>query len=219
MNRDISDVRHDYHGDTLCCEDAPSTPFPLFSRWLEQALESDPEHANAMTLASVDERGFPHARVVLLKGFDEQGMVFYTNYKSHKGIELTTTGHAALVFWWPQLARQVRVEGDVEKVDSAQSDRYFAARPKESQLAAWASSQSTVISGREELTVRLSKLRQRFAEQPIERPAHWGGFRLRPTMIEFWQGQPSRLHDRLRYTQRADSDNSGNAWQCAQLAP
>lgn len=214
MNRDIADVRHDYHGDMLSCEGAEPTPFPLFAHWLEQALESDAEHANVMTLASVDERGFPHARTVLLKGSDEQGMVFYTNYQSHKGIELTTTGHAALVFWWPQLARQVRVEGDVEKVDGAQSDRYFAARPRESQLAAWASSQSSVIAGREELTMQLSALRQRFADQPIERPPHWGGFRLRPTMVEFWQGQPGRLHDRLRYTKNGDG-----SWQCAQLAP
>lgn len=214
MNQDISGVRHDYMGAALQPENAPADPFPLFAQWMEQALEVDPSDANAMTLASVDEKGLPHARIVLLKGYDEQGFVFYTNYQSHKGLQLTTTGHAALVFWWPQLSRQVRVEGDVEKTEPALSDDYFARRPRGSQMGAWASPQSHRISGRGELEARLEKIDHRFSEMPIQRPQHWGGFRLAPAMIEFWQGQPNRLHDRLRYC--LDSDGH---WDRVMLAP
>ncbi|TVU69730.1 MULTISPECIES: pyridoxamine 5'-phosphate oxidase [Cobetia] len=216
MNRDIADVRRTYSGDGLNLANTPEIPFDLFGEWLTSALSADDNDANAMTLATVDSQGKPHARIVLLKGYDTNGFIFYTNYQSHKGSELANVPHAALTFWWPALQRQVRIEGSVEKVEESLSDQYFASRPKESQLGAWVSQQSVEIPDRDWLGERQGRFEQVYANSEIPRPEHWGGYRVVPEMIEFWQGQPSRLHDRVRY-QRPDSEMDD--WHKILLAP
>lgn len=213
MTRNIADIRRDYEGGRLDESLAVENPLPLFEEWLALALESEGDDGNAMTLATVDSQGLPHARVVLLKGVDEQGLVFYTNYHSHKGSELTNVPHAALVFWWPSLARQVRIEGSVEQVSAEESDAYFSSRPRASQLGAWIATQSVVIPDRTWIEERQSRFEQAYEGQEIPRPVHWGGYRVLPTMFEFWQGQPSRLHDRIRYEQR------DGQWQHFRMAP
>lgn len=213
MTRKIADIRRDYEGGQLDEAQVTEDPMPLFEEWLTLALDSEGLDGNAMTLATVDSQGLPHARVVLLKGVDEQGFVFYTNYHSHKGSELTNVPHASLVFWWPSLSRQVRVEGRVEQVSDEESDSYFASRPRASQLGAWIATQSVVIPDRTWIEERQSRFEQAYEGQEIPRPVHWGGYRVLPEMIEFWQGQPSRLHDRIRY-ERRDGD-----WHHFRLAP
>ncbi|GHE19535.1 pyridoxamine 5'-phosphate oxidase [Halomonas urumqiensis] len=213
MTRDIADIRRDYEGGELGAAQITDNPMELFDEWFALALASEGDDGNAMTLATVDSRGFPHARLVLLKGIDDQGMVFYTNYHSHKGSELSNVPHAALVFWWPTLSRQVRVEGRVEQVSTSESDAYFASRPRASQLGAWIATQSVVIPDRTWIEERKHRFEQAYEGQDIPRPVHWGGYRVIPDMIEFWQGQPSRLHDRIRYERR-----DGN-WHHFRLAP
>nr|WP_298248495.1 pyridoxamine 5'-phosphate oxidase [uncultured Halomonas sp.] len=213
MTRKIADIRRDYEGGQLDEPQATDEPMPLFEEWLTLALESEGLDGNAMTLATVDSQGRPHARVVLLKGFDEQGLVFYTNYHSHKGSELTNVPHAALTFWWPSLSRQVRIEGRVERVSEQESNDYFASRPRPSQLGAWIATQSVVIPDRTWIEERQTRFEQAYEGQEISRPVHWGGYRVIPEMIEFWQGQPSRLHDRIRYEHRDDG------WHHFRLAP
>ncbi|MCK2183145.1 pyridoxamine 5'-phosphate oxidase [Halomonas getboli] len=213
MTRDIADIRRDYEGGRLDEAQLPEQPMPLFDEWLALALDAEGEDANAMTLATVDSQGLPHARVVLLKGAEERGLTFFSNYHSHKGSELANVPQAALVFWWPSLARQIRVEGAVEQVSEEESDAYFARRPRASQLGAWVATQSVVIPGRQWLEERESRFEQAYEGQDIPRPVHWGGYRLVPDMIEFWQGQPSRLHDRIRFERRDDH------WQSFRLAP
>jgi len=167
-----------------------------------------------MTLATISPEGKPRARMVLLKDFDPRGFVLFTNYQSAKGQELIANPNAALVFWWGELQRQIRIEGTVEKISEEESDNYFFVRPWESRLGAWASNQSEVISGRDILEKRLTELKEEYAGREVPRPPHWGGFRLIPSLIEFWQGRPSRLHDRLCYYRQEDG-----SWQRQRLAP
>jgi pyridoxamine 5'-phosphate oxidase len=211
---DLSGLRQEYmlHGLTL--EDLDPDPFRQFTVWLEQAGAAGLREPNAMTLATATRDGVPSARMVLLKGVDASGFVFYSNYESRKGEELAANARAALVFCWIDLERQVRVEGRVERLSPPESDAYFATRPLGSQLGAWASRQSTVIPGREVLEQRMKELAARFAGTPVPRPPYWGGFRVVPAAIEFWQGRENRLHDRLRY-RRAEA----GAWQIERLSP
>lgn len=213
MSHDIAGVRRNYAGDSLDAATSPDTPLPLFQEWLTLALGNETDDANAMTLATVDSQGLPHARIVLLKGLDERGFVFYTNYQSHKGSELANVPHAALVFWWPKIQRQVRIEGSVQQVDTEESDRYFNSRPRNSQLSAWIAQQSVEIPNRDWLEERKQRFEQVYGGQQVKRPNHWGGYRVIPEMVEFWQGQNDRLHDRLRYSL------NDHGWLKVRLAP
>lgn len=214
MNASIADLRKDYTRQGLSEVEVARDPFEQFQVWFEQALAAQVPEANAMTLATATAAGMPSARIVLLKGCDRQGFVFFTNYESHKGQELAQNPQAALVFWWAELERQVRVAGTVAKVSEQESDAYFYSRPTGSRLGAWASQQSQVISGREVLEHRLQALTQQYQNQEIPRPPHWGGYRVQPSTIEFWQGRPSRLHDRLCYVRQADG-----SWRIERLSP
>jgi pyridoxamine 5'-phosphate oxidase len=189
-------------------------PWTLFKRWYDDAQCAQLDDPEAMTLATATNEGVPSARIVLLRGFDERGFVFFTNYQSRKALELDQNPHAALVFLWPPLKRQVRVEGSVEKVSVAESDAYFAQRPLGHKLSAIASPQSRVVSGRRELEARMADLTAQYAGREVARPDHWGGYRVRPHMIEFWLGRLDRLHDRLRYTRQAEG-----SWLLERLAP
>jgi pyridoxamine 5'-phosphate oxidase len=209
----IADLRKNYTQAGLLETDVAADPFQQFELWFEQAVAADLLEPNAMTIATVTAEGKPSARIVLLKGFDERGFVFYTNYDSQKGVELQQCPYAALVFLWGDLERQVRIEGKVELVSIEEATAYFHSRPAGSQLGAWASDQSTVIADRSILETRLQQLELEYQDREIPKPAHWGGFQVVPTEIEFWQGRPSRLHDRLRY-QLVDG-----VWKIDRLAP
>jgi pyridoxamine 5'-phosphate oxidase len=189
-------------------------PIDLFRRWFSDALASGSRLPDAMTLATATKDGKPSARMVLLKQADEQGFVFYTNYRSKKARELDENPHAALVLYWVQLDRQVRVEGEVEHVSATESDEYFATRPRESQLGALASPQSDVIESREVLEERYAELDQVYGDTPVDRPEYWGGYRLKPELIEFWLNRSGRLHDRILYERQADG-----SWTIKRLAP
>jgi len=194
--------------------DLDPNPFKQFQRWFEDALRVDPIYANALTLATATGDGKPSARMMLLKGFDEDGFVFYTNCESRKGEDLSQNPRAAIVFWWAQLERQVRIEGSVERVSDEEANSYFKTRPRGSQLGAWASEQSRVIIAREVLDRRMDELEVKYQNREIPRPPYWIGYRLRPVSIEFWQGRPNRLHDRLRYRLLEDG-----IWVIERLAP
>jgi pyridoxamine 5'-phosphate oxidase len=209
----IADLRLDYTQQSLDLADLNPNPVGQFQTWFDQAVAAQVPEPNAMTLATATPEGMPSARIVLLKALDLRGFVFYTNYQSHKGQELAANPQAALVFLWHELERQVRIQGAVVKIDPAESDAYFYSRPIGSQLGAWASDQSTVIQERAVLEQREADLQVEYANLAIPRPPHWGGYRVQPRVIEFWQGRSSRLHDRLRY-QHTDS-----GWQIDRLSP
>jgi pyridoxamine 5'-phosphate oxidase len=213
-NISIADLRQNYTLAGLTEADAASNPFKQFQVWFSEAVAAQLPEPNAMTLATISPGGRPSARMVLLKDFDEKGFTFYTNYGSAKGKHLSETPWAALVFWWVQLERQVRIEGRVEKVSPQESDEYFCSRPETSQLGAWASNQSQVIESREVLEKQFTQLKEKYTGQAIPRPPHWGGFRVIPDVIEFWQGRPSRLHDRLCYRLLEDG-----FWHIERLSP
>ena len=196
----LHSIRKDYLFGQLLEEKMDSNPFTQFSVWLAQAIEKGINEPTAMTLATVDQNGCPSARIVLLKFFSETGFIFFTNYDSHKGKDIAFNQNVALLFFWIGLERQVRVEGHVEKITAKESDEYFQTRPFESQLAAYASPQSQVIPNREFLINRVLSAKKQFSKIEVKRPDNWGGYRVIPRSIEFWQGGTARLHDRIRYT-------------------
>ena len=214
LSEHIAAIRTDYRMAALDEQTVGNDPLVFFRHWFSEAEAAEIHEVNAMTLATADESGKPHARIVLLKGLDEYGFVFFTNYDSDKGHQLSEQPNAALVFFWKELERQVRVEGIIEKVSSELSDEYFHSRPINSQLGAWASPQSKVIENREILDERLKRYTNDFADHPIPRPEHWGGYRVIPNYIEFWQGRSSRLHDRLIFKKAGGSD-----WTLFRIAP
>jgi pyridoxamine 5'-phosphate oxidase len=214
IDKSIADLRKDYTLKDLNEKEIDKNPFIQFKIWFNQSVAAQLPEPNAMTLATCTPDGKPSARMVLLKDIDERGFVLFTNYKSQKGQEISVNPQAALVFWWAELERQVRIVGTVEKISSAQSDSYFEVRPPFSRLGAWASNQSEVIANRDVLEAQLIEFQRQYENQEVPRPPHWGGFRVIAQEIEFWQGRSSRLHDRLRYT-LVDNGN----WKIERLSP
>lgn len=213
MNSTIAELRREYSSQSLLENDVASDPIHQFGKWWKQALESQIIEANAMTLATASTDGIPAARIVLLKGFDERGFIFYTNYKSFKAVHLEENPKACLVFFWKELERQVRITGLVTKLPSEESDQYFVSRPAASQLGALASPQSQVIASRDWLDEAYLKVVEQYKNSKIKRPGHWGGYIVQPVIIEFWQGRPSRLHDRIQYSLEE------GVWRIERLAP
>jgi len=213
MNRDIADIRKNYSLKTLNEEDVATNAIDQFTAWWNEAVNSEIDEVNAMTLATATKDGKPSARIVLLKGYNANGFVFFTNYNSSKGHALEINPHAALVFFWKELERQIRIEGVADKISEKESDDYFYSRPVDSRIGAWASPQSTVIKDRDILDENVKSYSAEFGAN-IPRPPHWGGYRLKPAVIEFWQGRSSRLHDRIRYCLLEN-----NSWKIERLAP
>ena len=209
----LQNLRQEYRSASLTEADVEKDPIAQFAKWFTDAMSAQLYEPNVMTLATADRNGKPSARIVLLKGFDENGFVFYTNYESHKGRELQENPQASLVFFWPELERQVRIDGKVTKTAPEASDQYFHSRPQGSQIGAMASNQSTILPDRQDLEQKVIDLTEAYQGKEIPRPAHWGGFVVSPESIEFWQGRPSRLHDRIAY------QLEGGEWKINRLAP
>ena len=215
MNRDkIANIRREYGLESLLTSKVSPCPFVQFKHWLDEAIAANFHDANAMVLSTVNPQGKPSSRIVLLKGLTDQGFRFFTNYESQKGQELLANPAASLVFWWDKLERQVRIEGEVRKLTPSESELYFHSRPRGSQIGAWSSPQSQAIGSPQQLQDLYQKLEDKFQGQDIPLPPHWGGYLLVPDRIEFWQGQPSRLHDRVNYTL-----NESAEWVISRLAP
>ena len=215
MAHDLSDYRKSYEKKELLESNCPENPIELFRDWFFVADESElVDEANAMTIASIGLDGFPKSRVVLLKKYTWEGFIFYTNYNSEKGKAILNNNHVCLSFFWSGLEQQIIIKGTAEKLSENLSDGYFESRPDGSKLGAWASEQSNVVTSREELDQRLVSFEKQFENQEIPRPKHWGGFLVKPVSIEFWQGRPNRMHDRIRYTLQKDF-----SWKLERLAP
>ena len=213
MKKDLASIRKDYLLKELNESDIYRSPFIQFSKWLEDAINANVFEPNAMVLATTSKDGKPSARVVLLKDFNEQVFVFFTNYQSRKGVQIEQNPYAAIVFFWPQLERQVRIEGIIEKVTADESDKYFASRPKGSKYSAWVSPQSQIIPDRKYLEDRLKDFQNSKTGESIDRPKYWGGYRLKPYLFEFWQGRSNRLHDRIQFIKK------NKKWEIERLAP
>jgi pyridoxamine 5'-phosphate oxidase len=211
-NLDLHDIRQDYSKQSLSEAECSANPLEQFQKWLTAAMHAKVNEPTAMNIATVDQHGRPNARIVLLKEVTAQGFVFFTNYHSRKGCSLSHNSYAALTFFWPELERQVRVEGAVHQLPAADSDAYFHSRPYSSRIGAWASEQSTVISSKTELIARAAKLGAKYLLD-VPRPPHWGGYLVQPEQVEFWQGRPSRLHDRIQYIKQ------NNLWIKQRLSP
>ena len=214
MDNKIADIRREYQMQTLLEKDVDQDPFLQFNKWWDDAIKSELDEINAMTLATATVNGMPSARIVLLKSVSEDGFIFFTNYNSQKGKELFENPNACLVFFWKELERQIRITGKVKKVSAAESDEYFASRPEGSRIGAWASPQSSIIVSREIIEGNIVMYQKQYADEKIIRPPHWGGYIVMPSVIEFWQGRPDRLHDRIQYTL-----NEQGAWKIERLAP
>lgn len=212
-NKKLANIRQEYSREELSRTKVAIDPFAQFETWINEALAAEVNEPTAMTLSTASAEGRPSSRVVLLKGFDSNGFVFFTNYNSRKGRDLAENHFAALNFFWPELERQVNISGRTSKVSSEESDEYFESRPLTSRVGAWASDQSDKIDSRTVIMTKAAKLLLKYAIGHVPRPPHWGGFRLVPDRIEFWQGRPSRLHDRICYERNADS------WEISRLSP
>jgi pyridoxamine 5'-phosphate oxidase len=214
MNHSIADIRRDYKLKSLNEADTDINPYVQFGKWWDEAVNSQIDEVNAITLATASNEGIPAARIVLLKGYDEQGFVFFTNYNSAKGKEIQENPNVALLFFWKELERQIRINGIIEKIDGKQSDDYFQSRPVGSRIGAWASPQSTIIENRGVIENNVLKYQEQFSSMDIPRPQHWGGYVVKPIKIEFWQGRSNRLHDRIEYTLQTNGK-----WKRVRLAP
>ncbi|MEI6950757.1 pyridoxamine 5'-phosphate oxidase [Paraflavisolibacter sp. H34] len=210
----IGDLRREYASKSLLESDVALHPMEQFGKWFREVLDSEIDEANAMTLATASATGIPSARIMLLKGFDKDGFVFFTNYQSFKGLQLEENPKAGLLFFWKELERQVRVTGLVKKISAEESDAYFHSRPEGSRIGAWTSPQSQVVESREWLDAQYLKRLDEFKGKAVPRPSHWGGFLVQPIIVEFWQGRPSRLHDRIQYSLQEDQ-----TWKIERLAP